>query len=350
MAQATGQDIERDLLLLAQGLREVVLGTPAPIGQSSRLAVAFRGKARLYYYPPVSGARLRTPLVLFPYLGISRPYIFDLRPGESFAEFLSAQGVPFYLCDWGVFGPEDRDMGLDSVIADIIPALLAQALAHAGAEAATLFGYCMGVPMCVSALAADPALPVRNLLAMVGPIDFAEGEFAQLTAEDELDVDAIIETFDLMPAEFVRSGFKMMNPMADARLMATVMTKLDDPEYLRGYKAMNRWASEWVPLPKQFFREWVEHFYRRNELVTGEFRVQGERIALSDVTAPLLCVGATNDDIVPVQSARALMDHVGSTDSTFMELPGGHISVIAGRRARADVWPTVVKWLQDHDA
>lgn len=351
MTSAPRVDEESDsyLLRMANGLREASLGAPAPVATSRRTIVGFRGKARLYYYPPKDGARLATPLVLFPYLGISRPYIFDLRPGESFAEFLSESGVPFYLCDWGVFGVEDREMGMDDVIADMIPAMLRQALDHARAPDATLFGYCMGVPMSVSALAHDPTLPVRNLLTMVGPIDFSEGEFPMMTSEDRFDVDAIVETFDLMPAEFVRSGFKMMNPTGDAALAASLVQNAHDPEWLTGYKAMNRWASEWSPLPKQFFRQWVRHFYQGNELIRGEFRVEGVPVDLRRITVPVFSVGATKDDIVPIASARALVEAVGSDDKTFKELNGGHISVIAGRRARADAWPAVLKWLQEHD-
>ena len=340
---------DSEFLRLAQGLREATFGAPAPIGQSRRRAVGFRGKARLYHYAPRNGGRLATPLVLFPYLGISRPHIFDLRPGESFAEFLSDQGISFYLCDWGAFGPEDRDMGLDDVIADMIPSLIQQALRHSGADAVTAFGYCMGVPMTAAALAADPSLPVRNLLTMVGPIDFSVGDFPMMTGEDHFDVDAVVETFDMMPAEFIRSGFKMMNPTGDAQQASNLLQNASNPEWLVGYKAMNRWSSEWMPLPKQFFRQWVRHFYQGNELVKGEFRVCGERVNLRDITVPVFCIAATGDDIVPAGSARALVDSVGSTDKTFLELQGGHISVIAGRRARQQVWPQLVSWLQDHD-
>jgi polyhydroxyalkanoate synthase len=343
-----GEESDSQFLRLAQGLRDA-LGAPAPIAQSRRAAVGFRGKARLYYYPPKDGGRFATPLVLFPYLGISRPYIFDLRPGESFAEFLSEQGVPFYLCDWGVFGQEDRDMGLDDVISDMIPALIHQAVKHSGAESITAFGYCMGVPMTASAIAADPSLPVRNYLTMVGPIDFSIGDFPMMTGEDHFDVDAIVETFDLMPAEFIRSGFKMMNPMGDAQQAANLVQNAGNPEWLVGYKAMNRWSSEWVPLPKQFFRQWVRHFYQGNELVKGDFRVQGERVSLRDIRQPLFSVAASNDDIVPSGSAKALIENVGSEDKTFLELQGGHISVIAGRRARTQAWPAVIDWLKQHD-
>ena len=340
---------DQAILRLANGIRAATMGPPAPVAQSRRQAVGFRGKARLYYYPPKDGGRIATPLVLFPYLGISRPYIFDLRPGESFAEFLYEEGIPFYLCDWGVFGPEDRDLGMDDVIVDMIPAFIRQASAHSGAAGVTAFGYCMGVPMTVAALAADPALPVKNLLAMVGPIDFAEGDFPRMTDDDKFDVDSIVETFDLMPAEFIRSGFKMMNPMGDAQQMQTLLEKAGDAEWLTGYRAMNRWASEWMPLPKQFFRQWVRHFYQGNELIRGEFRVCGEKVSLADITAPLFCVGATFDDIVPPAAARALVERVSSTDKRFLELEGGHISVIAGKRARQTAWPAVAAWLKEHD-
>ena len=343
------EEQDSDFLKLATGLREATLGPPAPIAQSRRSAVGFRGKARLYFYPPKDGGRLATPLVLFPYLGISRPYIFDLRPGESFAEYLHEQGVPFYLCDWGAFGAEDRDIGMDDVIGDMIPSLIRQAVAHSGASAITAFGYCMGVPLTASAIASDPTLPVKNFLTMVGPTDFSIGDFPMMTGEDHFDVDAIVETFDLMPAEFIRSGFKMMNPMGDAQQMTNLVKNASNPEWLIGYKAMNRWSSEWMPLPKQFFRQWVRHFYQGNELVNGQFRVCGEKVNLRDITVPLFAVAATHDDIVPVGSAKALVDNVGSTDKHFLELEGGHISVIAGRKARQVTWPAVTEWLKAHD-
>lgn len=348
MTQAPAFESDSELLRLAQGLRDA-LGAPAPVALSRRVVAGFRGKARLYYYPPRDGGRFQTPLVLFPYLGISRPYIFDLRPGESFAEYLYEQGVPFYLCDWGVFGPEDREMGMDDVIGDMIPSLIRQAARHSGAGAVTAFGYCMGVPMSASAIAAQPDLPVKNYLAMVGPIDFTIGEFPRMTDDDKFDVDAIVETFDMMPAEFVRSGFKMLNPMGDLAQAQTLLQNASNPEWLAGYKAMNRWASEWMPLPKRFFREWVRHFYQGNELVQGQFRVLGETVSLRDIHVPVLCIGASKDEIVPAGSARALVENISSEDRHFMELEGGHISVIAGRRAKQQVWPGILQWLRDHD-
>jgi hypothetical protein len=39
------------------------------------------------------------------------------------------------------------------------------------------------------------------------------------------------------------------------------------------------------------------------------------------------------------------MDRVGSQDKSYIELPGGHISLIAGRSASVHCWPKVSDWL-----
>ncbi len=41
------------------------------------------------------------------------------------------------------------------------------------------------------------------------------------------------------------------------------------------------------------------------------------------------------------------MELVGSVDKEYMELPGGHISLIAGRGASRDCWPHVAGWLAE---
>jgi hypothetical protein len=39
------------------------------------------------------------------------------------------------------------------------------------------------------------------------------------------------------------------------------------------------------------------------------------------------------------------MDAVSSTEKEYFELPGGHISLIAGRGAARHVWPKVSAWI-----
>ena len=84
------------------------------------------------------------------------------------------------------------------------------------------------------------------------------------------------------------------------------------------------------------FRAWTETWLR------PDFRDWDIVARLPAITCPLLVVGASEDNIAPPPSVKALTDLVGSTDKEYMELPGGHISLIAGRRASRDCWPHTV--------
>ena len=116
-------------------------------------------------------------------------------------------------------------------------------------------------------------------------------------------------------------------------------------EYVEGFNALNRWANEYVAFPGEFFRQWVRDFYQDNKLVKGELVFGGRPVRLGDITCPVFVVGAKEDYIAPPAAVRALIDAVGSSEKDYIELPGGHISLIAGRGAALHCWPKVSGWL-----
>ena len=40
---------------------------------------------------------------------------------------------------------------------------------------------------------------------------------------------------------------------------------------------------------------------------------------------------------------------VGSEDKTELLLKGGHVGIVVGRAANANLWPAVARWLEEHD-
>jgi polyhydroxyalkanoate synthase len=116
-------------------------------------------------------------------------------------------------------------------------------------------------------------------------------------------------------------------------------------KYVEGFNALNRWANEYVAFPGEFFRQWVRDFYQDNKLYRGELVCGGRPVRLSNIACPVFVVGAKEDYIAPPDCVRALIDVVGSHDKQYVELPGGHISLIAGRGAAIHCWPQVSGWL-----
>jgi polyhydroxyalkanoate synthase subunit PhaC len=330
-----------------KNLAEMVQHPPEPrTGQTPREEIYRKGKARLYRY--ASKRTHRTPVLFVPNLGISRPYIFDLLPGGSFIEHMTNEGFDFYLLDWGVFGPEDNELSFEDCVVKILPRVARKVLETSGTPSLSVLGYCMGAPLSSSFVAAYPEIPVKNYINMAGPIDFSKvGMFGLWLDRRFFDVDRFIDTMGYLPSDMVKAGFKLLRPTMDLSTNLNLWWNLWNDKYVEGFNALNKWANEYVAFPGEFFRQWVRDFYQGNKLYRGELVFGGRPITLESIECPLFVVGAKEDYIAPPACVRALMNAVRSRDKEYIELPGGHISLIAGRGASVHCWPRVSGWLAE---
>ena len=98
-------------------------------------------------------------------------------------------------------------------------------------------------------------------------------------------------------------------------------------------------------MPGRFFRQLSKNLYGKNQMIKGEFLINGRAVNLSRINQPLLVAAANQDYIVPAPAARSLMEVASSEDKEFVELPGGHISVFSGRQAHQTLWPKIDEWV-----
>ena len=338
------EEANRNLLRMKH-FGEMVMNPKEPkVGPTPRQEIFRTNKSRLWRYE--SRRTIRTPLFFVPNLGISRPYIFDLMPKGSFIEHMTQQGFDFYLVDWGVFGEEDNGLTVEDAVTKILPRLARKALESSGASEMSVLGYCMGAPLSASFVATHPEFPLKNYINMAGPIDFAHvGLFGKWLDPRYFDVDKYVDTLGTIPAEMVKMGFKLLKPTMDTSTNLNLWWNLWNPDYVSGFNALNKWANEYLPFPGEFFRQWVRDFYQQNKLIKGELMMAGRRVDLREIRCPVLAVGAKEDNIAPPACVKPLIDAVSTRDKEYVELPGGHISLIAGRGASVHCWPKVASWL-----
>src|SRR5207248_7327525 len=99
------RDVERSALRARNGLKHLSgVGRP-PLGQSPRDVVWSSGKAELWRYH--SDRRSIRPPLLFVHSLVSRSYVFDLAPGNSFVEAMLGRGFDVFLTNWGE--PDEAD-------------------------------------------------------------------------------------------------------------------------------------------------------------------------------------------------------------------------------------------------
>jgi polyhydroxyalkanoate synthase len=113
-----------------------------------------------------------------------------------------------------------------------------------------------------------------------------------------------------------------------------------------GHQAMAKWIADNPAFPARAFREWVTWMYKENRLVRGRLRLRGRRVDLARIEQPLLVVTARADHITPPSNSAPLLESTGSIDVHHLDRPGGHIGLMAGSRAREEIWPDLARWLR----
>jgi len=338
----------------------------AAVGTTPKDVIWTHRKVTLYRYRSDrrTHQRLRhkTP-VLLVFALINRPDIFDLAPGASFVEYLLEEGYDVFLLDWGVPDDEDADMGIDTYVCDELHAGVRETLRASGAPQVTLLGWCIGATLSAMYVALSrsgrlPALPlpapadadpVRNLIVLTMPVDPSGSLYTDWVGGDEIDVDRIAERLPVVPGRAIDWANKTMKPVTNwwATYRKLFSQVLDGSAKREAYQPMAHWVGDNPPFPSRAFKQWVTWMYKENRLVKGTLRLRGERVDLADIDVPLLVVTAGADHIAPRHTTLPLLDLVGSDDLTHFDRPGGHIGLMAGSKARKEIWPDLTGWLAE---
>jgi polyhydroxyalkanoate synthase len=296
--------------------------------------------ARLLHYR-ARGKKQPTPIVIVASL-INRYYVLDLLPELSVIDKLNRQGFEVFVLDWKAPGEDGPERGFD----DYIDGAIAEAVKLAGAPVG-LIGYCMGGTL-AAMYAARHAQSLRWLALLGTPIDFHQsGRMAEWTRPELFDVDLLVDAYGNMPPFLMQSGFKLLNPVDMLSKLVRLHQNAGDEFATRQFVALESWLDDNRAFPGGVYRDYIRGLYQDNALVRGEFRVGGERIDLKQLTSPLLNVIALRDHICAPPSSRALLALAGSSDKQNLEFETGHIGMTTSRRAHAELWPKIIKWMEE---
>ncbi len=347
LLQRVGHDARRLAQRGRNGLRYAA-GTGGPeIGATPKDVVWRHHRAELWRYRN-DDIRYRPPVVIVHSL-VSRSYVLDLYPGNSAVAFLLGSGLDVFLLDWGVADASDSGNTLEHYVDDAIPAAIAAACETAGTDEVTVLGYCFGGVLSLISAARHPELPIRNLALMATPVDFTGLEtITALVRDGRLDPEEVVEPTGNVPPAIVAAAFRLLRPTAEVSQYAMLWENLWNDEYMVGYHAMGRWASDHVPFPGAAFRQTAEQLMRRNRLMDGTLELGGEKVDLGAVRCPVLNIMAERDHLVPLAAAEPLVGLVGSREAEELRLSAGHVGLVAGRSAAKVTLPGIAGWIADH--
>jgi poly[(R)-3-hydroxyalkanoate] polymerase subunit PhaC len=341
------KDVERNLLRARNGVKYMAGVDRPQVGQTPKETVWRRDKAELWRYR--SDRRTMKPPVLMVHSLVSRSYVLDLSPENSFVKRFLDEGFDVFLVDWGV--PDERESAntLETYTHEYIPQCVDAVLDVTGSDEISLLGYCFGGVLSLLYLSGHPDAPVRNLITMATPVDSTKmGMMASIFRGDRLDPETLIDESGNVSAEVIHSGFRILKPTSDLSSYATLWQNLWNDEFMDGYQAMGQWMKDHIPFPGAAFRQYSRDFVRGNGIVEGTAEIAGDKVDLSRITCPLLSVVAEQDHIVPVDAAAPVVQLAGSTDAAELRIKAGHVGFVAGRQASKVNIPAILDWLRQH--
>jgi len=290
----------------------------------------------------------RVPTLVCAPFALHSAVISDLAAGHSLVAALRAAGLTrLFVTDWRSARPDMRYRGLDAYLADL------NVLVDEIGAPVDLIGMCQGGVMALIYAARFPG-KVRKLVLAGAPIDVA----AEPSALSRVAATTPLAVFH----EIVRLGDGLMPGRRVLKLWAPDAVETEDVRRLLQTEAptssaaasqleerFRKWHAFTLDLPGRFFLETVEKLYRRNELAGGDFVALGQTIDLSAMRAPLYLLAARHDELVAPAQLFAAERLVGTAASDLCKatVPCRHLGLFMGKHILREVWPAVVRWLQE---
>jgi len=306
----------------------------------------------VYHYEPAEEAPTRGEPVLLVSPLAAPPLCYDLRRGCSFVEHLVDAGRPTYLVEYGGVSFKDRRLGMEPWVEDVVPTAVRQASAHAGGRPVHLVGWSVGGIFALLAAAADSTLPVGSITVLGAPFDVREVPLVApfrplLSLTDGLGpISRVYQA--AAPQPLVRWTVQLSAFQKLVTKPLAVACNLDDADYLAQLEAVDRVRAGMAAYPGRTFGQLYHRLLKGNALVEGTFQLGERTISVADVRVPVLVFGGANDGIAPIGAVKPLVPLLaGSPDARFEIVPGGHLGMLTGRRARTGTWPLIDSWVDE---
>ncbi|WGH77175.1 PHA/PHB synthase family protein [Jannaschia ovalis] len=315
----------------------------------------------LIQYDPRTEAVHPEPVLFVP-AWIMKYYVLDLSPGNSMVRYLLDQGFTVFMISWRNPGAEHADWSLEDyrrngimAALDAIGEIVPDTKVHAN-------GYCLGgtlLAIAAATMARDGDDRLASITLMAAQVDFAEaGELLRFVDDSQV---AFIE--DFMWDQGYLDRPQMTRTFASIRAEDLIYSRAVN-RYFLGREDLPTdlgvWNGDTTRMPARMHSEYLRGLFLENRLTAGRFAVEGQVIALKDISVPLFVVGTETDHIAPWQSVyktRLFTD----CDLTFVLTSRGHNGGILsepghpnrhyriGHREAGALYTDPETWLARHD-
>ncbi|MEM6713288.1 MAG: alpha/beta fold hydrolase, partial [Pseudomonadota bacterium] len=257
---------------------------------------------------------------------IMKYYVLDLSPHNSMVRYLVDQGFDVFMLSWKNPDKEDADLDLQDYLDLGIREPLRWLEEEHGIKALHGVGYCLGGTLLSIATSAydreEAPSPFATLTLLASQTDFTEpGELGTFMTEAQVGfLEDLMEEQGYLEAGQMAAAFQMLRP---ADLIWSRVIR----HYLLGERTepndLMVWNADATRMPAKMHTTYLRRLFLENALARRTFKVDGRRISLTDIRAPIYCLATESDHVSPWRSVFKLLA-LTDTDVRFVLTNGGH--------------------------
>lgn len=317
------------------------------IGMTPKDLVWQSDKVKMYHYQRNTKAKSTVP-VLVSFALLNRHDVLDIQPDRSLMKKLLDEGLDVYIMDWGYPTKQDRYLTMEDYILGYMNDAVDFLRKSTGNDKIHKMGICQGGTFSMIYASIFPE-KIRSLTTYVAPYDFSTKACMLFNWTKDIDVDTMVDTLGIIPADMLNQAFGMLKPSMDVSKYIGILDSLEDEEKIMAFLRLEKWKADCPDIPGELFRKYIKDLFRDNLLIKGKFELGPYKVDLKNMTVPFLNVYATADNIIPNESTIAIENKLGTKDVTSYPFPGGHIGVFVGGKSQKELGPAVAKWVIEHN-
>jgi polyhydroxyalkanoate synthase len=300
-------------------------------------AVVFENEVmQLIQYAPLTETVHERPLLVVPPC-ISKYYMLDLRPENSFVRYCVGEGYTVFLVSWRNPPLELGHLTWEDYVSQGVMKAIDVMLDVAGTGTANALAFCVGGTLLASAVAVmraqgDARIASVTLLATL--LDYRDsGDLGTL-----IDEEYVLAREAGLAQGGVVAGWEIGMSFASLRANEFIWTAVVN-KYLKGEAAppidLLYWTNDQPNLPGAWFLYYLRNMYLENNLArAGRLRLCGTPVELGRIDVPAYVFGARDDHIVPWKCTYASTRLLGG-EIEYVLGASGHVAGVVNPPAAA---------------
>ncbi|MDQ2917278.1 MAG: class I poly(R)-hydroxyalkanoic acid synthase [Pseudomonadota bacterium] len=309
---------------------------------------------QLIQYAPLRDHVHARPLLIVPPC-ISKYYMLDLQPDNSFVRYCVESGYTVFLISWRNVTPAQGSMTWDDYLSLGVLVALDAACEITGSDSVNALGFCVGGAMLACAVAvlhAKGQRRVQSVTLLATMLDYeASGDLGLLiddayvkAREATLTRETIVAASEVaMSFASLRANEFIWHYVIHNYLMGETPPPLD----------LLYWNGDQANLPGAMFAWYIRNLYLENNLVRpGALSMCATPVDLRAIDVPSYIFGARDDHIAPWKCAYASAQLLRG-DRRFVLGASGHVAGVINppSRNRRQYWiggessPDPERWL-----